>query len=231
MHQQDILALRKRAFQYKRKHRLVGLIKRVTTWNDYQIAEVLKHRQDLIRVTRGIHRRNGDPASSHQQFIQTSLLLDGWAKDYLMSALAWSHDMKDDYGETFNYQYNSRHYSPQMALDINRMSRQPHWSYLPFCDEVEHSDVRLRSGGLRTMVTKMLDRSHNDSNPIKITSLMRRRKSGMKVWQSRNSLLHIAKEIGYMYDELLWLTDRQQKRLGYSNAELDKLVLRPLDNP
>jgi len=231
MLKQDIQTLRKRAFQFKRKHRLLELIRKTTTWNDYQISEVLKHRQDLIRVTRGLHRRNGDPVSSHQQFIQTSLLLDGWTNDYLMSALAWSHDKKDDYGDTYTYHYNSRRYSPQMALDINRMSRSSEWKCLSFRDEVNLTDASLYSGGMRTMVVKVCDRVHNDLNPLRITSERRRRKSGMKVWQSRESILPIAKEVGYMYDVLSWLTDRQQKRLGYTNSELDRLVLRPLDNP
>jgi len=231
MHQQDIMTLRRRAFQYKRKHRLEGLIRKVTTWNDYQISEVLKHRQDLIRVSRGLHRRNGDTASSHQQFIQTSLLIDGWTGDYLMSALAWSHDMKDDHGETFNYRHNSRRYSPQMALEINRMSRSPEWKLLSFRDEVAESDCKIRSGGARTVVVKINDRRDNEHRPLKITSEKRRRKSGMKLWQTINSVAKMAKEIDYAHQELIWLSNLQQKRLGYTAAELDKLVLRPLDSP
>ena len=231
MRQQEIIALRERAFKYKRKHRLVGLIKQTTNWNEYQVSEVLKHRRDLIRATSGLHRRNGDPVSSHQQFIQTSLLLDGWTTDYLMSALAWSHDMKDDFGDTYSYRHNSTRYSPQMALEINRMSRKPEWALLPFRDEVAQSDQSLRSGGIRTMVVKLCDRKHNDLNVLRITSEKRRRKSGMKVWQTHNSLLEMAKELDYSYKQLRFLADRQQKRLGYSSRELDQLVLRPLDNP
>lgn len=148
-----------------------------------------------------------------------------------MSALAWSHDTKDDYGDIYSYGYNSRRYSPQMAQDINRMSRDPTWQSLPFRDEVAQSDALLRSGGERTMVVKLCDRPHNDLHPLRITSERRRRKSGMKVWQNRTSIMPMAKDVGYMYDLISWLTDRQQNRLGYTNAELDKLALRPLDNP
>jgi hypothetical protein len=148
-----------------------------------------------------------------------------------MSALAWGHDMKDDYRQTYDYYVDNHHYSTQIMLAIDTMSRNSKWSLLSFRDEVEQSDIALRSGGQRTMVTKVLDRIHNDLNPLRITTPNRRRKSGMKAWQSRHSLLPMAKEIGYMYKELLWLTDRQQNRLGYSNAELDQLVFRSLDNP
>jgi len=231
MRQQDIVALRKRAFTYKRKHRLIDLMLRRTNWNDYQISVVLKHRRDLILATSGMHRRNGDPASSHQQFIQTSLLLDGWTDDYLMSALAWSHDMKDDFRETYDYYVVNHHYGPEIVLDIDRMSRNPNWKWLPFCDEVAESDRCLRSGGVRTIVIKINDRRHNDLHPLKITSENRRRKSGMKVWQSLNSIIPLAREIGYAHEELTWLSNRQMKRLGYTAAELDILVLQPLNNP
>lgn len=231
MRQQDIVALRKRAFTYKRKHRLIDLMLRTTNWNDYQISVVLKHRRDLILATSGMHRRNGDPASSHQQFIQTSLLLDGWTDDYLMSALAWSHDMKDDFWETYDYYVANHHYGPEIVQDIDRLSRDPEWKSLPFRDEVAESDRRIRSGGLRTMVVKIKDREHNDLHPLRITSEKRRRKSGMKTWQSIHSINEMAQEIGYSYDALTWLTNRQMKRLGYTAAELDKLVLRPLNNP
>lgn len=231
MEQSKIFELRSRAFRFKRKHRLLEQLSKRTNWSGSQVSLVLKHRADLIRVTRGLHRRNGDPASSHQQFIQTSLLTDGWVEDHLMSALAWSHDMMDDYGDEFTFSHNRRRYSHTMAHSINCMSRAPEWSSLAFRDEVQCSDARLRAGGLRVMVVKVCDRLHNDLNPLRITSEKRRRKSGMKVWQTKNSILPIAKALGYMHDAINWLTDRQQKRLGYTNADLEKLVLRPLDNP
>ena len=231
MRQQDIQMLRKRAFTYKRKHRLIELIQRKTNWNDYQISEVIKCRRQLILANSGKHRRNGDPASSHQQYIQTSLLSDGWTEDYLMSALSWSHDMKDDERETYDYYLDKYQYTPQMVFDINCMSRNPEWDDLSFRDEVAESDRTIRSGGIRTMVVKISDRSDNLLRPLKITPESRRRKSGMKLWQTIHSINEMARDIDYAHDLLTWLSNRELKRLGYTVAELDRLVLQPLKNP
>ena len=231
MREQDLMVLRKRAFTYKRKQRLIALMQRTTNWNEPRTNVIIKSRRLLVLATSGIHRYNGDPASSHQQFIQTSLLLDGWTDDHLMSALAWGHDMKDDFRETYDYYVSKGLYSPELVRDIDRLSRNSDWKTLSFRDEIAESDRCIRSGGERTMVVKINDRRHNDLNPIKNTSGKRRRKSGMKVWQSVNSILPMAKDIGYKHKELTWLNNRQLQRLGYTAAELDKLVLRPLDNP
>ena len=231
MQHRDIQALRKRAFQYTRKRDLERLIRRVTDWDQKQINIVMKHRSDLLSVKRGARRRNGHPSSSHEQFIQTSLLVDGWIDDHLMSALAWSHDKRDDYPDKFGYNFMSRSYSPRMTQEIQRLSRDPCWIELPFRNEVELSDQQIRSGGERTMVVKVLDRPHNDLNALRITSERRRRKSGMKLWQNFESILPIAEELGYMADLIRWLSQRQLDRLGYTRLELDKLVLRPLDDP
>jgi len=231
MQHRDIQALRKRAFQYTRKRDLERLIRRVTDWSPKQIAIVMGHRSDLLAVKRGSRRLNGHPSSSHEQSIQTSLLVDGWTDDHLMSALAWSHDKHDDYPDKFGYNFMSRSYSPKMAQDIRCLSRGKDWSKLLFRNEVELSDQRIRSGGERTMVVKILDRSHNDLNPLRKVSERRRRKSGMKLWQNFESILPMAEELGYMEEVIRWLSQRQLNRLGYTRRELDRLVLRPLDDP
>ena len=230
MQEYELRALRKRAFQCTQKRDYKRLLARETNWTECKVRKVLIHRGDLVQAKQHLRRKNGDPAASHEQFIAVSLIKDGWHNPR-MSAVGWSHDLHDDFPNKFDWHFLSRRYSPRDALDIRRLSRASHWPLPQFRDEVAETDQRIREGGELTMVVKVPDSADNLLRPLRITSPIRRRKSGMKLWQKRNSIYHIAKDVGYMvgvYDHLL---EREQKRLGFTNRELDKLVLRPLNAP
>jgi len=142
--------------------------------------------------------------------------------------------MRDDFLWYFGGVALRHKYGPDRASDIDALSRDPAWKVLPFRDEVAASDARIRTGGTHPMRVKPYDRMHSDLNWLTVKTARRRRKSGMKVWQSHNSILLLARDVGVptrRIEQMELLVKQQQERLGYTARELDTLVLRPLNDP
>ena len=163
-------------------------------------------------------RRNGEPIIFHERALFIIAFKYVKTCDWEFLVACFLHDLVEDYPNEWSYERIAALYNWDVARLVQAVTKPPRRK---FHDERSYNEAifkRVRRGGLRAKQLKIVDRYHN-----MITLYGKRERQVNKIIQTINYILPMAREIDFLFDELLEETRQQMVRFEMDTTRLTEL--------